>query len=189
MKRKSKPAQRYSQLRIIGGKWRGSKVYFKDAPHLRPTTDRIRETLFNWLAPHIEGARCLDCFAGSGALGFEAASRGAKEVLMIDQGREVITTLNENIERLKFDNIETVCNVLPGVMVKEGPFDIVFLDPPFRQNLLEPTVVWLLENGLLAKEALVYIESEKELLLTVPETWRLHRSKTAGKVLYSLYLA
>lgn len=155
----------HNQLRIIGGKWRSRKISFLPLPGLRPTTDRIRETLFNWLSPYINGANCLDLFSGSGALSFEALSRGAKSVTIVDKSPKVIAKLEENAKTLQAINAEFYCLTIPEELTKipKQIFDIVFLDPPFQQNLIKICCEKLLELGLVNKNTLVYIESEKEL--------------------------
>lgn len=175
-------------LRIIGGEWRGRKLRFADGEGLRPTTDRVRETLFNWLAPRIQGARCLDLFAGSGALGLEALSRGAAEVIFVDTNPAAITTLKENLALLKAENAEVIrgdgLNYLQGNLRQ---FDVVFLDPPFRRDLLQPALKLLAEQGWLAKGARLYLELEsEESLPELPTGWELLRSKEAGQVAYHL---
>lgn len=187
-------------LRIIGGKWRGRKLKVCQNQHIRPTSDRVRETLFNWLAPVIRGATCLDMFAGSGALGFEALSRGAKQVVMMDQSRDVINTLQENANILKINNIEFLCHafqckgedplapsggMIPAPTVK---FDVAFLDPPFNQGFVEPCCQWLEQNGCLTEAAMIYVEAESSLKpLPVPDNWQQYRHKIAGQVCYSLW--
>ncbi|KPJ68062.1 MAG: hypothetical protein AMJ43_01255 [Coxiella sp. DG_40] len=178
-----------NQLRIIGGKWRNRKIKFAANVRIRPTPNRIRETLFNWLAPHIEGAICLDLFAGSGVLGFEALSRGARHVAMVDESLEVIKSLKKNAAILKTEDIDFFC-------VKFSPnlknffthkFNIVFLDPPFHENLIEPCSQWLEQHNCLTTDAFIYIEAESSLKsLPVPINWKIHRNKIAGQVRYSL---
>ncbi len=175
-------------LRIIGGEWRGRKLRFADGEGLRPTTDRVRETVFNWLAPLIQGARCLDLFAGSGALGLEALSRGAKEVVFIDTNPAAIAALKENLALLKAENAEVIrgdgLNYLQG---NSRCFDVVFLDPPFRRDLLQPAIKLLAERGWLADGARIYLELEsEEALADLPDGWELLRSKQAGQVAYHL---
>lgn len=179
----------YSQLRIIGGKWRSRKINFLAQSDIRPTPDRVRETLFNWLAPVIQDAICLDAFAGSGALGFEALSRGAQSVVMIDQSAENIRTLQENAKKLTAENIEFYFGRNPEILssLKNKKFSIVFLDPPFKQNLIEVTAAALEKYQLLAEEAIIYIEAESELTqLSLPENWQIVRNKKAGMVSYYL---
>ncbi|HBI11385.1 MAG TPA: 16S rRNA (guanine(966)-N(2))-methyltransferase RsmD [Franconibacter pulveris] len=177
------------QIRIIGGQWRGRKLPVPDSPGLRPTTDRVRETLFNWLAPYLVDARCLDCFAGSGALGLEALSRYAAKATLLEMERGVAQQLQKNLSTLKASNAQVVnTNTLNYLNQPGEPYDIVFVDPPFRKGLLEETLKLLETRGWLANGAMVYVESEVENgLPPVPANWRLHREKVAGQVAYRLY--
>ena len=177
-----------NQLRIIGGEWRGRKLGFPDVEGLRPTTDRVRETLFNWLAPVIHGARCLDLFAGSGALGLEALSRGAARVQFVDSDRSAVQSLKENLALLKDDRGQVIQgDALAFLQGEPTPFDVVFLDPPFRQTLLQPCLERLCEAGWLSEGGRLYIEVEQELgEPQLPEGWELVRSKKAGQVIYAL---
>jgi len=177
-----------NQLRIIGGEWRGRKLGFPDVDGLRPTTDRVRETLFNWLAPVIHGARCLDLFAGSGALGLEALSRGAAAVTFIERERQAVESLRANLALLQ-DQRGSVLHLdaLSYLAGEPHTFDIVFLDPPFRQSLLQPALERLCRDGWLATDARIYIEVELELGEPhLPDGWELTRSKKAGQVIYAL---
>ncbi|EJH4504861.1 16S rRNA (guanine(966)-N(2))-methyltransferase [Cronobacter sakazakii] len=178
------------QIRIIGGQWRGRKLPVPDSPGLRPTTDRVRETLFNWLAPYLVGARCLDCFAGSGALGLEALSRYAADATLLEMERGVAQQLQKNLATLKSSAAKVVnTNTLNFLNQNGEPHDIVFVDPPFRKGLLEETLNLLETRGWLAPQALIYVESEVENgLPPVPANWQLHREKVAGQVAYRLYL-
>ncbi|EKM0531207.1 16S rRNA (guanine(966)-N(2))-methyltransferase [Cronobacter turicensis] len=178
------------QIRIIGGQWRGRKLPVPDSPGLRPTTDRVRETLFNWLAPYLVGARCLDCFAGSGALGLEALSRYAADATLLEMERGVAQQLQKNLATLKSSAAKVVnTNTLNFLSQNGEPHDIVFVDPPFRKGLLEETLNLLETRGWLAPQALIYVESEVENdLPPVPASWQLHREKVAGQVAYRLYL-
>ncbi len=175
-------------LRIIGGEWGGRKLRFADGEGLRPTTDRVRETLFNWLAPLIHGARCLDLFAGSGALGLEALSRGAAEVVFVETNPAAITALKENLALLKAEKGQVVRGDALAILRGESrAFDVVFLDPPFRRDLLQPALQLLMENGWLAKGARLYLELESEQPLPeLPQGWEVLRSKQAGQVAYHL---
>ncbi|MDD9652308.1 16S rRNA (guanine(966)-N(2))-methyltransferase [Klebsiella pasteurii] len=177
------------QIRIIGGQWRGRKLPVPESPGLRPTTDRVRETLFNWLAPSIVDANCLDCFAGSGALGLEALSRYAANATLLEMERGVAQQLQKNLATLKASNAKVVnTNALAFLAQAGAPHDIVFVDPPFRKGLLEETLKLLENNGWLSDEALIYIESEVENgLPSVPENWHVYREKVAGQVAYRLY--
>ncbi|ELY2906313.1 16S rRNA (guanine(966)-N(2))-methyltransferase [Cronobacter dublinensis subsp. beijingensis] len=178
------------QIRIIGGQWRGRKLPVPDSPGLRPTTDRVRETLFNWLAPYLVGARCLDCFAGSGALGLEALSRYAASATLLEMERGVAQQLQKNLATLKSSAGKVVnTNTLNFLSQNGEPHDIVFVDPPFRKGLLEETLTLLETRAWLAPQALIYVESEVENgLPPVPASWQLHREKVAGQVAYRLYL-
>ena len=182
MKRKA------NQLRIIGGQWRSRKITFPDLLDLRPTPDRVRETLFNWLAPYIEGARCLDLFAGSGVLGLEALSRNALEVVAIEKNKEALKVLNDNIELLKADRLTTILDdSLAWLETKGTPFDIIFLDPPYQSNYLKPVFSLLEANNWLQELSLIYFESHIPLQLDdLPQTWHLLRDKKAGRVYYYL---
>ncbi|WP_017349684.1 16S rRNA (guanine(966)-N(2))-methyltransferase [Pantoea sp. A4] len=177
------------QIRIIGGQWRGRKLPVPDSAGLRPTTDRVRETLFNWLAPDIQQARCLDCFAGSGALGLEALSRYAGETTLLELERAVAQQLTQNLNTLGAKHARVIqTNTLQWLAQPGEPYDVVFLDPPFRKGLLEETISLLENNGWLSANALIYVESEVEQgTLLVPVTWQLHREKIAGQVAYRLY--
>ena len=177
------------QIRIIGGQWRGRKLPVPDSPGLRPTTDRVRETLFNWLAPSMVDARCLDCFAGSGALGLEALSRYAASTTLLEMERHVAQQLQKNLATLKAEHGKVVnTNTLTYLNQSGTPHDVVFIDPPFRKGLLEETLNLLETNGWLADSALIYVESEVENgMPPVPACWELHREKIAGQVAYRLY--
>lgn len=176
------------QIRIIGGQWRGRKLSVPNVPNLRPTPDRVRETLFNWLAPVIQGANCLDPFAGSGALAFEALSRGAAHVVMIDQVPEVVKVLQAQLQVLKTTQAEVYRAMVPSQLKQPAkPFDIIFLDPPFQEDLLLPTCFYLEEQGFLAANALIYLEAKDTLQESdLPMHWRIIKSKKAGQVAYHL---
>lgn len=186
---KTKP-RRPHQLRIIGGQWRGRRLSFPDVEGLRPTPDRVRETLFNWLAPIIEGARCLDLFAGSGALSLEALSRGAAEVVMVDRDPQVIARLKENVATLSAPGAALVAaDALTWLQSphQKSTFDIVFLDPPFGYGLLDPCCKLLEERGWLAPSTYIYLESESALGPPVLlDNWQLKHSKKASQVGYHL---
>ncbi|NVK40565.1 MAG: 16S rRNA (guanine(966)-N(2))-methyltransferase RsmD [Oceanospirillaceae bacterium] len=182
------------ELRIIAGDWRGRRLGFPAIQGLRPTPDRVRETLFNWLQTYVPGARCLDLFAGSGALGLEALSRGAESVTFVDNAPAVTQRLRENLHLLKAGNAEVVQAAAMEWLGQrqtdlEPRYDLVFLDPPFRCDLL-PLACELLESRkLLADQALIYIEAESELgMPRLPDNWRELRSKTAGQVSYRLFI-
>lgn len=178
------------QLRIIGGQWRSRQFNFPMAHGLRPTPNRVRETLFNWLAPYVEGAKVLDVFAGSGALFLEALSRGAGSALALDLNSAAINSLRGHLLTLRCDNGQLLqTDALRHLEQQPAtPFDLVFLDPPFSQGLLLPACTLLEEKGWLASDAWVYTESENPpSSLGLPGNWRLHREQKAGQVYYALW--
>lgn len=186
----AKPHNGQGQLRIIAGEWRSRRLSFPDAPGLRPTPDRVRETLFNWLAPHIEGAKVLDAFAGSGALYLEALSRGAAEAVALDSNQAAINSLRQNLETLRCPRGQVIQSDAQRYLQGEPKFafDLVFLDPPFHQDLLPTTCALLEERQWLAANAWIYTESETPpSTLQLPGNWRLHREKKAGQVYYALW--
>lgn len=178
-----------SQLRIIAGKWRGRKLEFPELSDLRPTPDRVRETLFNWLQADVPGSLCLDLFAGSGALGFEAASRGASRVIMVDDDRTATSALAANAVKLKADNVEIVtADALGWLNSEDSVFDLAFLDPPYHASILGQCCA-LLEHGKnLAENAKIYLEhSRVDTEVDVPENWVCLKSRLAGQVAYKLF--
>ncbi len=178
------------ELRIIGGDWRSRKLRFPDAGGVRPTPARTRETLFNWLNYQIAGADCLDLFAGSGALGLEALSRGAGTATLVDHTPELARALRDNLRLLKSDKGDVVCQDVEAYLThrQRPPFDIVFMDPPFRQGWLERLFPLLESQQWVRPGGWVYVEHESERATpAVPEGWQLHRQKTAGQVSYCLF--
>ncbi len=174
---------------IIAGQWRGTKLQVSNVKGLRPTSARTRETVFNWLQNDIRSAHCLDLFAGSGALGFEAGSRGAANVVMVDQHLGIIHQLQNSINHLKAERL-TAVNQEALVFLQATPltFDIIFLDPPFEANILNSVYLALEQNGRLAENAKIYIETAKQTILEkTPDNWQQLRSKTAGEVKYYLF--
>lgn len=191
-RQKSKAAGNINQLRIIGGRWRGRKLNFPDADGLRPTGDRIRETLFNWLAPVVTGAHCLDLFAGSGALGFEALSRGAASATLIEKDFNAARLLKQHQQILAAKGAAIIntdaLSWLQNIPAAGATYDIVFIDPPFQAPLVEPACEQLEATGLLSVGAMIYIETD--IRATTPNTpaeWQLERENTAGQVCYRLY--
>ncbi|MGP1924317.1 MAG: 16S rRNA (guanine(966)-N(2))-methyltransferase [Arsenophonus sp. NEOnobi-MAG3] len=179
------------QIRIIGGKWRGRKLPVFDSEGLRPTTDRIRETLFNWLMPVIQEARCLDCFSGSGALAIEALSRYAASATLIELERFVATQLVANLVKLEGKNAQVINRDTLNYLKQAAStaYDVIFLDPPFRKDLLQQTTLLLEQNAWLSKNCWIYIETEIEAnLAMLPKNWQLHRKKVAGRIAYCLYI-
>ena len=171
------------KVRIIGGQWRSRLLVFPEHPDLRPTADRIRETLFNWLGQDLSGMRCLDLFAGSGALGFEAASRGAALAVMVDDDAAIYRMLRENREKLQAAQVELVMmNAMNFLKSDTRKFDVIFLDPPYRLALLPellPLLPCHLETG-----GLVYAESKGNW--TADAQWSVRRKAKAGTVHYQL---
>ncbi|GLX78458.1 ribosomal RNA small subunit methyltransferase D [Thalassotalea insulae] len=186
-----KNRQPTGNIRIIAGKHRGRKLPVLAAEGLRPTTDRVKETLFNWLMPYINQSRCLDCFAGAGSLGFEAHSRNAAHVTFVELDRIAAKQLSSNKTLLNAENIEIKQTNILSFLSQQATttFNLVFIDPPFRQGLVEQTVE-LLQHGWLANDALIYIEMENENdQLSLPNNWSLLKEKNAGQVSYRLYQA
>ncbi|QBF24663.1 16S rRNA (guanine(966)-N(2))-methyltransferase RsmD [Pseudomonas tructae] len=186
----AKPHHGQGHLRIIAGEWRSRRLSFPDAPGLRPTPDRVRETLFNWLAPHIAGAKVLDAYTGSGALYLEALSRGAGDSVALDSNPAAIASLRQNLETLRCPRGQVIQTDAQRYLQGEPKlaFDLVFLDPPFNQDLLTSTCALLEERRWLAENAWIYTESETPpSTLQLPGNWRLHREKKAGQVYYALW--
>ena len=173
-------------VRIIGGLYRGKKIPFLDSNGLRPTPDRVRETVFNWLMHDIRQARCLDAFAGSGAMGFEALSRGASAVTLIEKSPAVATHLNRIITELKQPQIKVIhTDALEYIRNTKDTFDIIFLDPPFQSNLLTNCLNQLGQSTVLREQGLVYVESASEI--DAPQsTWKRLKHQKAGQVYYGL---
>ena len=185
MNRRGESANR---VRVIAGRWRGRRLRFPDLPGLRPTPDRVRETLFDWLAPVCPGARCLDLFAGSGALGIEALSRGAAEAVFVERHPVAVRALRENLARLNADGarVERI-DALDWLREPGSPFEIVLLDPPFGQGLLAPVCALLERGGWLAPTAWIYLEAEAEgERPPLPDRWAPYREKKAGAIIYRL---
>ena len=179
-----------SSLRIIGGHWRSRKISFTEAPGLRPSGERIRETLFNWLAPHINGAKCLDLYAGSGILGLEALSRGAAQCIALDNNHSTTQKLQANSDLLNAELtvITTDCTNFLTNQKTDLQFDVVFIDPPFAKDLHNQSCSLLEHNGWLKDGALIYCElPSNDVSFVAPANWRLHKDKIAGGVRYMLY--
>ena len=180
--------------RIIAGKWRGRKINFDDAEGLRPTTDRIRETVFNWLQPYLTQSVCLDCFAGSGVLGFEALSRGAQQVVFIEQNSQTVKRLKENAAILDADKAviqqQDALSWLQSASLNTGlqqKFDLVFLDPPFHSDLLSKSCALLDRSGCLSEDAIIYVEHAVGANVVLPENWLCLKQKNSGQVSYKLF--
>ena len=178
------------RLRIIAGRWRGRRWQFP-ASDIRPTSDRVRETLFNWLQGRLAGRRCLDLYAGSGALGLEALSRGAAHCVFVDHDARAIAGLGAVLQAWGADaGTSELVHATAAQFLARPPraFDLVFLDPPFSSNLLDADVAQLVARGWLATGCLVYIERPRGAALSRPSAWELLREGAAGAVGYDLYL-
>ena len=177
------------RLRVIGGKWRSRLLPVADLPGLRPTTDRVRETLFNWLQNDVPGAHYLDLFAGSDALGFEAASRGAASVTLLEMQNKAAAILADNIKALGADHVQLVrCDAINWLKSNSSvTFDVVFIDPPFDSDYLAQACELLESQQCLAEHACIYIEMEcRQDLPELPKTWSVAKEKKAGQVRYYL---
>ena len=187
---KSRKSIKGGFIRLISGKWRGKKLPVKDIEGLRPTTDRTKETLFNWLMHDINDANCLDCFSGSGSLGFEALSRFAKHVTLLEKDKSVAKQLRENLTVLNVDNAVVAEGDALVYLSKPASeqYNIVFIDPPFNKGLVQPCCDALQANDYLAPDALIYLEREVDLKdLQIPASWGLLKEKSTGQVVYQLY--
>ena len=186
----SQPHTGAGQLRIIAGEWRSRKLPVAEVTGLRPTSDRVRETVFNWLSMITPGARVLDVFSGTGALSFEALSRGATSATILEKSPVAAKMLKSNLSLLKTSKAQVVeADSLSWLTRKaDAPYDLIFLDPPFRMNLLQPTCELLEENGYLHENSYIYIEAENELdPMPVPDNWQQEKVKTAGQLTFSLW--
>lgn len=176
------------RIRIIGGQLRNSRLDVPELPGLRPTAERVRETLFNWLAPVISGARCLDLCAGTGALGIEALSRGAAAVQFVERDTRAAQALRDNLARLKAQGGQVAtADAMAYLQGTPQPFGLVFLDPPFAQDLWASLAQRLERGGWLTPAAWIYVESPRNAPPELPSTWMPHREGTAGEVGYALY--
>ena len=192
MKKKTPTATKKNHsIRIIGGKWRRRTLPVIDLDGLRPTGDRVRETLFNWLMPHITGARALDAFAGTGALGLEALSRGADYVQFIEHDAKAAKQLAANLTAVEAGRDAyqlTRGDALNWLGQYQGPaFDLIFLDPPFEQAYWDDCCAQLSRAGCLSDDALIYVETPTETKLNVPPLWQSHRQLKAGQVMAHLF--
>lgn len=176
------------RLRIIGGKWRGRRLDVPEEAGLRPTPDRVRETLFNWLQAYLPGANCLDLFAGTGALCLEALSRGAGHVVMVEKATHVVDQLRRHVQLLQAENATVwLADALEFLQQTPQAFDIIFLDPPFQSELIARGAELIEAHGWIKPGGLIYIEAPSHLKdLPIPPSWELIRSKKAGQVGYHL---
>lgn len=187
----NKPIISRGHIRIIGGQWRGRKLPVPQVTGLRPTTDRLKETLFNWLQFELADRRVLDIFAGTASLGIEALSRGASHATFFEQNAQAAKQIQANLTLLQATAIGTVRRGNALALLAETPnqaYDLVFIDPPFHQELLNQTIAALTQQAWLAKGAFIYLESEAGVKANIPQQWQLHREKKMGQSLSQLYL-
>ena len=182
--------EKKGQIRIIGGRWKGKKIYFDLNDDLRPTPDRAKETLFNWLAQDLKKMYCLDLFSGTGALGFEAFSRGAEKVTFVEKNKEYLQKIKkvylEMGEKADCDFFCAECLEWIQNNNSETKYDLIFIDPPFNKNLIHDLLTAILEKELLSKNGQIYFEFEKKLDLEIPESLNLKKKKSLGKKSYVL---
>lgn len=191
--KKEKQSSLQGQVRIIGGDWRGRKLPVLMSEGLRPTSDRVRETLFNWFQFDVPGAHCLDLFAGSGALGLEALSRGAGLVQFVEFSPQVASQLQQNLQTLKVPAERAKLSQADALSWLDRPvekaFDLVFLDPPFHKDFLPKVLEKLFDNGYLDCKSILYLEQEKSQdLPSLPAGWELQKEKTTSQVRYGYYI-
>ncbi len=183
-------ANNRSSVRIIAGKWRGRRINFPTIQGVRPTHDRIRETLFNWLQRDISGAICLDLFAGSGALGIEALSRGAEHVTFIDSSKEAVSFIKSNLQKLACESSSVLCANIPDNKLIMSPktFDVIFLDPPFSQGLMLPAIAWLKDSKLISRDTIFYYEMESGNQASLHSLQlNIYREKKTANINYGLF--
>ena len=182
--------EKKGEIRIIGGKWKGKKIYFDLNDDLRPTPDRAKETLFNWLGQDLKKMFCLDLFSGTGALGFEAFSRGAEKVTFVERNKEYLQKIKkvclEMSEKADCDFFCAECLEWIQNNNSGTKYDLIFIDPPFNKNLVHDLLAAILEKELLSKNGQIYFEFEKKLDLEIPESLNLKKKKSLGKKSYVL---
>ena len=182
--------EKKGEIRIIGGKWKGKKIYFDLKDDLRPTPDRAKETLFNWLGQDLKKMYCLDLFSGTGALGFEAFSRGAEKVTFVEKNKEYLQKIKkvylEMSEKADCDFFCAECLEWIQNNNSRTKYDLIFIDPPFNKNLIHDLLAAILEKELLSKNGQIYFEFEKKLDLEIPESLNLKKKKSLGKKSYVL---
>ena len=182
--------EKKGEIRITGGKWKGKKIYFDLSDDLRPTPDRAKETLFNWLGQDLNMIRCLDLFSGTGALGLEALSRGAKKVTFVEKNKDYLQKIKkvylEMSEKADCDFFSVECLEWIKNNNSGTKYDLIFIDPPFNKNLIHDLLTAILEKELLSKNGQIYFEFEKKLDLEIPESLNLKKKKSLGKKSYVL---
>ncbi len=178
-----------NRLRIIGGRWRSRVLHFPAINALRPTPDGVRETVFNWLAPDISGRQCLDLYAGSGALGIEAVSRGAASAILVEKNPKAAKALSSNVELLCANSHihVTCCAALHYLSTTDQQFNLIFLDPPFASDELKKACYQINKMNVISDDGLIYIESpSNQIELPVPEKWQIIKQATKGEVRYTM---
>ena len=190
MMKKNKIKKKLGTIRIISGKWRGRRINLPDVQGLRPTPNRVRETLFNWLQTKIKYSRCLDLFAGSGALGFEAASRGATYVDLVETNSAALKLLQSNCQLLYADNCEVIKSTAEDFLNSNNKiYDIVFIDPPYLSNVWTKISDLLIINDTLSENACIYMECPKNQDIPhLPKQWKLLKNEIASNVQYRLFI-
>ena len=182
--------EKKGEIRITGGKWKGKKIYFDLNDDLRPTPDRAKETLFNWLGQDLKKMYCLDLFSGTGALGFEAFSRGAEKVTFVERNKEYLQKIKkvylEMSEKADCDFFSVECLEWIKNNNSGTKYDLIFIDPPFNKNLIHDLLTAILEKELLSKNGQIYFEFEKKLDLEIPQSLNLKKKKSLGKKSYVL---
>ncbi len=187
-RRTIKKPNKNGQFRVIGGQWKGRKLKFIEVEGLRPSLDRVRETLFNWLQSNIHGARCLDLFAGSGAIGIEALSRGASHLDFVELNKKAVRQLETNLGLLDADDGNVIHQDAKQFLDKtDQAYDIIFIDPPFHKGIAQEILSKLAQTNLLKEGALIYLEMEQNLEVDIPQSWELLKDKKAGQLQYRLY--
>lgn len=178
-------------IRIIGGRWRGRKMMVVEAPTLRPTPDRVRETLFNWLQAEITDARCLDLFAGTGALGIEALSRGAQFVTFCENNHRAASQLHKQLAILEVKAMAEILCINANTWIQKPavqPYDIIFCDPPFRKRWAVEHLEYLIKNKFVHQNSLVYLETEQNFEISALSLWAVVKERVAGQVAYRLLM-
>ena len=182
--------EKKGEIRITGGKWKGKKIYFDLSDDLRPTPDRAKETLFNWLGQNLSEMNCLDLFSGTGALGLEAISRGAKRVTFVEKNKKYLQKIQDvHLEMGEKNECDFYCEECLEWIKKNSfniKYDLIFIDPPFNKNLIHDLLSVVLKKDILSKNGKIYFEFEKELDLKIPESLSLKKRKSLGKKNYIL---
>ncbi|CAL4317897.1 Ribosomal RNA small subunit methyltransferase D [Buchnera aphidicola (Protaphis terricola)] len=177
------------KIYIISGKLKGKKISLKNSLNIRPTTNRIRETLFNWLSKYVNNAHCLDCFSGSGALGIEAISRNAKFVTCLEKEKKNVLTLIKNQKRLNISNLEIIhTNTFNWLKRKKKSYDIIFIDPPYHQKLIEKTIILLEKKNWIKNNSIIYIETKRSESIKISNNFILYKKKKTSQIKCYLYI-